>query len=102
PEPVDSAPPACDCDTCKDLQKNGGDLPSPTECKKKDDPKCHDWIPAGTLDNPKEKDVSDAKANKATHFVKEFKTACGKFTCSYLPRFNKPDDGKMLHGMLCF
>jgi len=50
-----------------------GDLPSPTECKKKGDPKCHDWEPAGKLDNPKEKDISGAKRNKATHFLKDFK-----------------------------
>ena len=102
--------PACDCNTCMTLRTNGGTLPNPTKCKKgaTAEADCHGWEPAGTLDD--KDDLSGAGANRASHFVKEFETACGTFTCSYLPRWDvatvtppHPNPSKkMLHGLLCF
>ncbi len=118
---------ACTCDACKALQtdKDGGNdrkLPNPIGCTTAGQADCNGWTPAGTLKD--EDDLSGAGANRANHFVREFTTACGKFLCSYLPRWNDPQDNtkctgkkmpypcctgagkgsckKMLHGLLCF
>jgi hypothetical protein len=119
--------PPCTCNACKALQTDtdGGNvrkLPNPIGCTAEGQAACNGWKPAGRLED--KDDLSGAGANRATHFVRTFDNACGTFLCSYLPRWNDPQDNtmctgkkapypcctargrgdckKMLHGLLCF